>query len=54
VNAAQVHRGRLRAYRLRRHAALRFGHLPGGIVLLVATAGWAITALALYVAFWWR
>jgi hypothetical protein len=35
-------------------AALTFGHLAGGVVLLVATVGWAITALALYVAFWWR
>lgn len=35
-------------------AALAFGHLTAGVVLLLATAAWTITAVTLYVVFWWR
>lgn len=35
-------------------AALSFGHLPGGIVLLLSTVVWASAALLGYVVLWWR
>ena len=35
-------------------AALSFGPLAGGLVLLVSTAAWAATALLAYVVLWWR
>jgi len=35
-------------------AALSFGHLPGGIVLLASTVVWAAAAVLGYVVLWWR
>ena len=35
-------------------AALSFGHMPGGLVLLASTAVWAAAAVLGYVVLWWR
>ena len=35
-------------------AALTFGHLSGGLVLLASTVVWAAAALLGYVVLWWR
>jgi uncharacterized protein DUF3147 len=35
-------------------AALTFGHLPGGVVLLISTVVWAAAAVLAYVVLWWR
>jgi hypothetical protein len=35
-------------------AALTFGHVPGGVVLGLATVVWAAAALLGYVVLWWR
>jgi hypothetical protein len=35
-------------------AALTFGHLPGGVVLALATVVWATGAILGYVVLWWR
>jgi Protein of unknown function (DUF3147) len=35
-------------------AALMFGHLPGGVVLLVSTVVWVAAAVLGYVVLWWR
>jgi len=35
-------------------AALAFGHLAGGLVLLVSTVVWAVSAVLGYVVLWWR
>jgi hypothetical protein len=35
-------------------AALTFGHLPGGVVLLLSTVVWAAAAVLGYVVLWWR
>jgi hypothetical protein len=34
--------------------AIGFGHLSGGLVLLLATAGWALVAVAGYLVAWFR
>ena len=35
-------------------AALTFGHMPGGLVLLASTVVWAAAAVLGYVVLWWR
>ena len=35
-------------------AALTFGHLPGGVVLLISTVVWGVAAGLGYVVLWWR
>ena len=35
-------------------AALTFGHLPGGVVLALATVVWLSAAILGYVVLWWR
>jgi hypothetical protein len=35
-------------------AALSFGHLPGGVVLLISTVVWATASVLGYVVLWWR
>ena len=35
-------------------AALTFGQMPGGLVLLTSTVVWAAAALLGYVVLWWR
>ncbi|HWE09557.1 MAG TPA: DUF3147 family protein [Solirubrobacteraceae bacterium] len=35
-------------------AALTFGHVGGGLALLLAAVGWAVIAFGLYVALWYR
>jgi Protein of unknown function (DUF3147) len=35
-------------------AALTFGHLPGGVVLLISTVVWAAAAVLGYAVLWWR
>lgn len=35
-------------------AALTFGHMPGGIVLLASTVVWAAAAVLGYAVLWWR
>jgi hypothetical protein len=35
-------------------AALTFGHLPGGVVLVLSTVVWATAAVLGYVVLWWR
>jgi hypothetical protein len=35
-------------------AALMFGHVSGALALLLAAAGWAVTAFGLYVVLWYR
>ena len=35
-------------------AALAFGHMPGGLVLLASTLVWAGAAVLGYVVLWWR
>jgi Protein of unknown function (DUF3147) len=34
-------------------AALTFGHLPGGVVLALATVVWLVVSVLAYVALWW-
>jgi hypothetical protein len=34
--------------------ALAFGHVPGGLVLVIAAAAWLATAILLYLVAWWR
>ncbi|HTU88151.1 MAG TPA: hypothetical protein VMF57_21405, partial [Solirubrobacteraceae bacterium] len=35
-------------------AVLLFGHLAGGIVLVLGATVWSLTALSVYVRLWWR
>jgi hypothetical protein len=35
-------------------ATLTFGHLPGGVVLVISTVVWAAAAVLVYVVLWWR
>jgi hypothetical protein len=35
-------------------AALTFGHLAGGVVLLISTVVWAAASVLGYVVLWWR
>jgi len=35
-------------------AALTFGHLPGGVVLVISAVVWAAAAALGYVVLWWR
>ena len=35
-------------------AALTFGHLSGGVVLVISTVVWATAAVLGYVVLWWR
>lgn len=35
-------------------AALTFGHLPGGVSLVISTVVWATAAVLGYVVLWWR
>jgi hypothetical protein len=35
-------------------ATLTFGHVSGGFALVLAAAGWTVTAFGLYAALWWR